>query len=60
MPKYLTVNETHECKTHEDAFEYLVSWLKANESKITVVSTKVDSISGYWFVWIHATLREEE
>lgn len=51
---YTTINETHHCKTHADAFEYLISWLKAYENFVTDVSSKINPDGVEWKVSIHA------
>jgi len=40
--KYLTENETHYCRTHEQAFEYAQSWIKANEHRVSDVSLSIN------------------
>lgn len=58
--KYLTENEVHYCKTHEQAFEYASSWIKANENRVSNISCTINTNGVEWYVKIHAHLGHVE
>lgn len=57
--QYISQSETHYTETHAQAFEYLISWLKANESKVSDVSAKIDTNGVEHYIRLHYKLRKE-